>query len=82
MSEHITAATSDYFKTVIGRHIAFAHNYVLSGFKFLPLVKIYTHERGGDWDRSLYQAESRWIFSVCADRPPGLNEALSFAPFL
>lgn len=38
ISEHIAAAKAGFFKTVIGRHIAFAHNYSFGGFKFLPLT--------------------------------------------
>lgn len=38
--------------------IAFTHDYVFSGFKFLPLTKIDKHDKGGDWDRILYQVES------------------------
>lgn len=56
---HIKAATSGFFKTVIVRHFAFIHDFIFSGFKFLPLVKIDQHDRGGNWDRALYRAESR-----------------------
>lgn len=79
--EHVTAATSGYFKTTIGRHFAFKHIYTFSGVKFLPLTVLSCHDRG-DWDRVLLQAGACWIFRLGADRPPGLNDSISFAPFL
>lgn len=82
IKEHITAATSGFFRTAIGRHFALKHNYSYGGLKFLPLVVLPRDDRGGDWDRRLLQTESRWIFHLRADRPPGLNEAISYAPFL
>lgn len=82
ITEHITSATLGFFKTAIGRHFALKHNYDFVRLKFLPLTVTPFHDCGGDWDRSLLQAESRWIFRLRADRPPGLNESLSFAPFL
>lgn len=38
--EHIDSAKSGYFRTAIGRHIVFTHNYEFTGFKFLPLAVI------------------------------------------
>lgn len=82
IKEHITSVSAGYFKTVIGRHAAFHHNYGSLDIKFLPLNVIPCHERGGNWDKLLLQTESRWIFQLRADKPPGLNEQVSFAPFL
>lgn len=80
--EHNTATTSGYFKTTIGRHFALKHDYVFSEVKFLPLTVLECHDRGGDWDPVLLQAEARWIFCLGADRAPGLNDSIFFAPFL
>lgn len=80
--EQVTAATSGFFGTVIGRHFALKHDYCFMGLKFLPLMVLPRYDRGGDWDRLLLQTEARWIFCLRADHPPGLNEAISFAPFL
>lgn len=82
IAEHVDAARSGYFKTVIGRHVAFAHNYEFLGFKFLPLARVDRHDRGGEWDKMLLQLGSRWIYLLKSDQPPGLKEAVSFAPFL
>lgn len=57
----------------------FAHNYSFQGFKFLPLRAL-TDMTEGDWDPALLQAESKWIFRLQADKPPGLNESLSICP--
>lgn len=82
IKEHITAATSGYFRTIIGRHFALEHHYQFKGIKFLPLTVIPYSDQGGDWDRTLLQAESRWIYRYHANRPPGLNDFVSYAPFL
>lgn len=82
ISEHLAATRSGFFRMIIGRHIAFSHNYAFNGFKFLPLTVIPPHDRGGDWDRALLQAESRWIFQLHSDRTPGLNDNISFPHFL
>lgn len=70
-----------FFRTIIGRHITFSHNYALHGFKFLPLI-IPPHDWGGDWEKALLQAESRWIFKLHSDKTPGLIDAIAYAPFL
>lgn len=80
--EHLDSAKSGYYRTAIGRHVAITHNYNFQGFKFLPLAVIPPPERGGDWSKLLLQQESKWIFRLNATSPPGLNEGLSFAPFL
>lgn len=80
--EHLESAKSVYFRTAIGRHIAITHNYDFIGFKFFPLAIVPPPDRGGDWNKILLQAESRWIFKLRATSPPGLNEGISFAPFL
>lgn len=38
--------------------------------------------QGGDWNKTLLQVEQRWIFRLHATRTPGLNDAISFRPFL
>lgn len=80
--EHISAAHSGYFRAIIGRHMALVHNYKFEGFKFLPLAVIPPSDRWGDWDQALLRAKSHWIFKLQADKAPGLNNSISFAPFL
>lgn len=80
--EHMTSATSGYFRTAIGCHFALAHNYTHHGIKFLPLMVIPPPDREGNWDQALLRAEAKWIFRIKSDQAPGLNEAVSFAPFL
>lgn len=38
--EHAESARSGYVRTTIGRHVAFMHDYIFTGFKFLPLAVI------------------------------------------
>lgn len=82
ISEHLKAARTGFFKTIIGRHHAFVHNFDFGGFKVLPLIHIPPHERGGDWDQALLKTESRWIYKLKATKEPGMNDALSYVPFL
>lgn len=49
---------------------------------FLILDRIHPNPRGGDWNKSLLQLELRWIFTLRATHPPGLNDAVCFKPFL
>lgn len=81
--DHVYAGKIGYFKSLIGRHIALDHNYKFEGFKFLPLQRIYQDSRGGDWDQKILQKESRWIFQLRSNLPPGLNEKnIPYRPFL
>lgn len=82
IQEHTTAARSGFFRTAVGRHVALTHNYDYQGLKFLPLMVIPPPDRGGDWDQALLRAKALWIFRLRADRPPGLNDSISYAPFL
>lgn len=76
------AASIGYYKSPIGRHIALVHGYEKVHFTFIPLSHIPPSPRGGDWEKLLLLAEARWIYRLNALNPPGLNEALSFKPFL
>lgn len=76
------AGSIGYYKSAIGKHIAFAHNYARTHITFVPLTHIPPNPRGGDWEQSLLRAEARWIHRLKALVPPGLNESLSFKPFL
>lgn len=82
ISERIEDAKSGFFKTVIGRHIAFIHNLQLPGLQVFTPHSHPPCDRGGDWDWTMLQAESRWIFKLKADKLPGLNDFISYAPFL
>lgn len=60
--DHIYAGGIGYFKSPIGHHIAFSHNYQFDGFLFLPLETFHVPPRGGDWDNTILCVEARWIF--------------------
>lgn len=77
--DHVYTATIGYYKSPIGKHIALAHSYAKVHLTFVPLSHIPPSPRGGDWEKKLLRTEARWIFRLNA---PGLNEALSFKPFL
>lgn len=49
--------------------------------KFLVLDRVHPN-RGGDWDKILLQRETRWIVALQATLPPGLNDYISYRPFL
>lgn len=66
----------------LGRHILLQHDGHFPGVKFLILDRIHPNHRGGDWNKTLLQYETRWIVNLEANLPPGLNEQISFRPFL
>lgn len=49
---------------------------------FFALENVPPNERGGDNDMILLQHEALWISDLAALRPPGLNDTLTFKPFL
>lgn len=80
--EHVNAAKAGFFKATIGKHMALDHNYQCGELTFPPLAVIPPNERGGDWDKVPLQKESSWIFKLQAHVHPGLNDCISYAPFL
>ena len=81
-SRHLHAMRSANPDLPLGRHILSQHNGLFSGVKFLILDRIHPSPRGGDWNKILLQHETRWIAELEANLPPGLNEQISFRPFL
>ena len=66
----------------LGRHAALVHPDKFPKIKFLILDRIHPNPRGGDWNKTLLQMELRWIYRLKATEPPGLNDFISFRPFL
>lgn len=69
-------------KTSVSRHVGLYHNFDLHMIRFVALEHAPTHVRGGSIDQKLLQLEARWIRTLIATIYPGLNETLSFKPFL
>lgn len=82
IKDHIYYGHSNKLNTPIGRHIALAHKWDTSVVKFAALERIIPDERGGDFDKKILQREARWIFSLQATVAPGLNESMSYKPYL
>lgn len=57
----------------IGRHMALIHPMSIPKIYFLGLDRIHFNSRGGDFNKNLLQCELRWIHSLRATTPPGLN---------
>lgn len=66
----------------LGRHVALKHKNDTSMVCFTVLEKIREDPRGGNIDQKLLQREVKWIFKLNATHAPGLNDSLSFRPFL
>lgn len=66
----------------LGRHVSAIHDRIFPKISFLILDHIHPGTRSGDWIKTLLQHEQRWIFHLNTARPPGLNESISFRPFL
>lgn len=58
------------------------HNHNLAMIGFFALEHIPPHDRGGDIDKQLLQLEAKLIYLLQATRTPGLNEGISYKPFL
>ena len=81
-SRHLHAMRTANPDLPLGGHILLQHEGHFSGVKFLILDRIHPNPRGGDWNKILLQLETRWIADLEANFPPGLNEQISFRPFL
>lgn len=51
-------------------------------FKFAALDIVYADSRGGDFDKRVLQRETQWIHKLRATVYPGMNDMISFKPFL
>lgn len=80
--DHVYEADISYYKSPIGKHIAFVHNNATQHLTFVPLTYIPLNPRGGDWECQLLEAEARWIYRLKVLSPPGLNKSQSFGSFL
>lgn len=66
----------------ISRHIGLYHNFELDDMSFFAIEHVNSSPRGGDIDKHLLKLETQWIFRLQATKSPGLNEQISFKPFL
>lgn len=66
----------------LGRHVVLRQNYKMPKVFFTALDRVHIPDQDGDWNKTLLQREQRWIFRLRATTYPGLNESISFAPFL
>lgn len=79
---HISTMRTGNPELPLGRHVRLIHDGKLPDIKFLILDRIHPNTQGGDWNKILLQRETRWITNLRANQPPGLNEVVSFRPFL
>lgn len=82
MYDHNYVDSIGYFRSPLGRHIAFAYNYKFEGFSFLPLEIIHLPLRGGDWNGTILRVETKWIFRLRAHLSSGLIENISYDSLL
>lgn len=82
VSKHVYSMEIGNRYLPIGRHVVLEHNHKVPKVSFTALDQIHIPDRGGDWNKILLQHEQRWIFKLQAMTFPGLNESISFAPFL
>lgn len=62
----------------IGRHVGLVHNFDVSVMQFMAFDRVYKEERGGDFNKRVLQRKTKWIHSLKATVPPGLNDSISF----
>lgn len=64
------------------RHVSAFHTGNFPRVSFFILYRVHPGLRSGDWNKILLQKEQKWIYRLQATKPPGLNDAISFRPFL
>lgn len=68
--------------TPIARHFKATHGSDPRGLRVWGIDRILPNNRGGDIKKPLAQREAKWIHVLNTLTPYGLNDHLSFAPFL
>lgn len=66
----------------IPRHFKAHHNCNPELLRVKGIDRVLQDKRGRDWKRILAQEEVKWIYTLQTMAPLGLNDALSFKPFL
>lgn len=82
MRDHVSAVSKKLLETPISRHMGLFHDHNRTMMGFFALAHILLNERGGDADKRLLQVEAKWIYTLQATRYLGLNENISYKPFL
>lgn len=68
--------------TPVAKHMRRVHQTYPFSLKFWVLEVIKINERKGDRGRLLLQKEATWIYRLGTVHPRGLNDLLSFVPFI
>lgn len=58
------------------------HKFDPLAISFWALALIPMPSKGGNWDQRILQVDTRWITILQATIFPGINDAISFKPFL
>lgn len=82
MGRHIKTMCTCNPDLPLGRHARDIHQGIFPKINILVLNRVHPNNRGGDWDKVLLQKETRWIVALQATSPPGLNDCISYRPFL
>lgn len=80
--EHVYDIKSMNMRTPIGRHFALFHKSNPEGLNFHLLNRIHRPPRGGNIELITLRQEAFWIFNLKANKFPGLNDDISYKPFL
>lgn len=82
ISRHVHSMRTCNPDLPLGRHAQDIHQGNFPKIRFSALNRIHPNTRGGDWDKTLLQRETRWIVALQATLPSGLNDCISYRPFL
>lgn len=66
----------------VSRQLGLYHKFDTKMVHFIVLEVIPQDPRGGNWDKHILQRETPWIERFDATKAPGINEVLSYWPFL
>lgn len=66
----------------IPKHFKLKHDCNARLLRVRGIDRILIGERGGNWRKILAQREAKWIYTLDTVSPKGLNDNISFAPYL
>lgn len=68
--------------TPVSHHLCLYNKFDTTMVHFIVLEVILQDSRGSNWDKRSLQKETHWIERLEVTKPPGINEVLSYRPFL
>lgn len=82
VSEHVRDIKTGYLDRPLAPHATFHHGYKNINIEVRALDHVHLNVHGCDVHKTLLRIETRWIHDLWAVDLPGLNDYVSYKPFL